>query len=121
MTHLTSTRRAGLALALAASLFAAVPAASAADAKATVDAAKARGEAGEQSDGYIGLVVPSVSPEVRAAVAEINGGRTAAYRDAAAKTGVTPDAAAQATAKQLVARLPAGQYYKPLNGGWTRK
>ncbi len=39
----------------------------------------------------------------------------------AAKTGVTPDAAGQATAKQLYSRLAPGQYWKPLDGGWVKK
>jgi len=37
------------------------------------------------------------------------------------KTNVTPAAAGQATAVQLFARLPAGQFFRPLNGNWTRK
>ena len=54
-------------------------------------------------------------------MAEINTGRAAAYKDIAAKTGVTPEAAGMATAKQLYARLAPGQYWKPLDGGWTKK
>ena len=30
-------------------------------------------------------------------------------------------AAGQATAQQLFARLQPGQYYKPLEGAWTKK
>jgi uncharacterized protein YdbL (DUF1318 family) len=37
------------------------------------------------------------------------------------KTNVTPQAAGQATAQQLFGRLPAGQYFRPINGNWTRK
>ena len=29
--------------------------------------------------------------------------------------------AAQAAAQQVIARLPSGYYYRPLDGGWTRK
>ena len=90
-------------------------------AKATVEAAKAAGKVGEQADGYLGLVTGSAAPDIGAAVAEINAGRAAVYRETAAKTGVTVEAAGQATAAQLLARLPAGQYYRPLNGTWTRK
>jgi uncharacterized protein YdbL (DUF1318 family) len=123
LSRFNAHRRAALALLLAGGLSAALPAlaADAAAAKAVVDAAKARGEVGEQGDGYLGLVVASAPAEVRAAVAEINAGRAAVYRDTAAKTGVTPEAAGQATARQLIERLPEGQSYKPLNGGWTRK
>lgn len=89
-------------------------------AKATVDAAKTAGTVGEQADGYLGIVSGG-DAALRAAVAEINTGRAAAYKDIAAKTGVTAEAAGQATAKQLYARLAPGQYWKPLDGGWIKK
>ncbi len=89
-------------------------------AKATVDAAKASGVVGEQADGTLG-VVSGGDASVRAAVAEINAGRMAAYRDAAAKTGVTAEAAGEAAYRQLLSRMPPGQYYRPAGGGWTRK
>jgi uncharacterized protein YdbL (DUF1318 family) len=99
----------------------AVAAAQSAAAKATVDAAKARGEVGEQADGYLGLVKGSADAATTAAVQEINAGRTAAYREAAGKTQVTVDAAAGATATQLIARVPAGQFYKDASGKWVKK
>jgi uncharacterized protein YdbL (DUF1318 family) len=37
------------------------------------------------------------------------------------KTNVTVDAAGQATAQQLFARMPPGQFFRPINGNWTRK
>lgn len=89
--------------------------------KAAVDAAKGAGTVGEQGDGYLGFVTPSTDPMLAAAVAAINAGRMQVYRDIAMKTNVTPEAAGQATAEQLFARLPAGQYFRPLNGNWTRK
>ena len=112
-----------LTLAAAAVAAVAAPAAHAqsAAAKAQVDAAKARGVVGEQGDGYLGFVAGSGDPTLQAAVREINAGRAEAYREIAARTGVTPEAAGQATAAQLQARLPAGQFFRPLNGGWTRK
>jgi uncharacterized protein YdbL (DUF1318 family) len=88
--------------------------------KATVDAAKAAGTVGEQGDGYLGIVT-TASPAVSAAVTAINTGRSAVYADTAAKSGVTRDAAGQATGEQLMARTPAGQFIKPLGGAWTRK
>lgn len=89
-------------------------------AKAAVDAGKAAGTVGEQADGYLGIVSGG-DAALRAAVAEINTGRAAAYKDIAAKTGATPEAAGQATAKQLYSRLAPGQYWKPLDGGWLKK
>lgn len=89
--------------------------------KAVVDQAKAAGILGEQGDGYLGLVTGSAPDNVKAAMTVINAGRSQAYKDIAAKSGVTAAAAGQATAQQLISRLPAGQYYRPLDGAWTRK
>ena len=79
-----------------------------------------QGVVGEQADGFLGIVKGG-DPALRAAVAEINAGRAAAYRDTAAKTGVTAEAAGQATARQLIARLPAGEFYKAEGGAWVAK
>ena len=109
------------ALIFAAALAGAVPALAAeSGAKQMVDAAKAQGIVGEQADGFLGVVSGS-DAALRAAVAEINAGRAAVYRETAAKTGVTAEAAGQATAVQLISRLPAGVYYKPAGGSWTKK
>jgi hypothetical protein len=109
------------ASAAAATLVAPLPAFAQSAAKATVDAAKAAGTVGEQSDGFLGLVNGSAGSDVKGAVDEINAGRAAVYRDTAAKTGVSVEAAGEATANKLIARVPPGQYYKPAGGGWVRK
>jgi uncharacterized protein YdbL (DUF1318 family) len=88
--------------------------------KAMVDAAKAAGTVGEQADGYLGIVT-SADGTLTAAVNAINAGRANVYADTAAKSGTTRDVAGQATGAQLIARTPAGQYIKPLGGGWTKK
>jgi uncharacterized protein YdbL (DUF1318 family) len=88
--------------------------------KQAVDAAKAAGKVGEQGDGFLGIIADADSA-LRAAVAEINAGRKQVYADTAAKTGVTVEAAGEATARQLIARAPAGQMVKPLGGTWMRK
>jgi len=88
--------------------------------KATMDAAKAAGTVGEQADGYLGIV-SSADGTVTAAVNEINNGRRQVYSQTAAKSGVTPDAAGQATGAQLIAKVPGGQFFKPLGGAWTKK
>ncbi|MBA2589579.1 MAG: YdbL family protein [Alphaproteobacteria bacterium] len=108
--------------AVAALLLLATPAfADLASDKAAVEAAKAAGAVGEQADGYLGFVSGSADGAVTAAVNEINAGRANVYADTAAKTGVTRDAAGQATGAQLIGRVPGGQFFKPLGGGWTRK
>jgi uncharacterized protein len=90
-------------------------------AKAAIDAAKAAGLVGEQGDGFLGFVRPPTDPALAQAVAEINAGRAQVYRETAMRTNVTVDAAGQATAQQLFARLPPGQFFRPINGEWTRK
>ena len=114
--HLTLTAAVLAALALA-------PAAAIAmDAKSAVDAAKTAGVVGEQADGLLAFVKPSPDTALKAAVEEINEGRAALYRQAAAKNGVTVEAAgasAYSTVVQL--RLKTGEFYKPANGAWMRK
>ena len=89
--------------------------------KAAVDAAKAAGTVGEQADGYLGFVKGSADGATTAAVAAINAARADVYSQTAAKSGVSRDAAGQATGAQLIGKLPAGEFYKPLGGNWTKK
>lgn len=93
-----------------------------AQAKAAVDSAKAAGIVGEQADGFLGLVTGAADPAVQAAVAEINAGRAQVYREAAAKTGVTAEAAGASAYNQVVqSRLKPGEYYRPAGAGWMQK
>jgi uncharacterized protein len=111
---------ASLAAAAGALLLATTASGQTAAAKATVDAAKARGEVGEQSDGFLG-VVGNASAEVRAAVAEINAGRAQVYREAAQKNGVSPAAAGAAAFVEVIqGRIRPGEYYRT-DGRWVRK
>lgn len=89
--------------------------------KAAVDTAKAAGQVGEQGDGYLGFVSGGGDAALSAAVNDINNGRATVYAETASKSGVSRDAAGQATGAQLIARVPAGQYYKPLGGNWTKR
>jgi uncharacterized protein YdbL (DUF1318 family) len=89
--------------------------------KAAVDAAKAAGTVGEQADGYLGFVSGSAAGPVTAAVNEINAARANVYAETAAKSGVTRDAAGQATGAQLIGKVPGGQYFKPIGGAWTKR
>ncbi len=89
--------------------------------KATVDAAKTAGVVGEQADGYLGFVNGSAPAPITAAVGAINAARAEVYAQTAAKSGVTREAAGQATGAQLIAKMPSGEYFKPLAGNWTKK
>lgn len=104
------------ALGLAGSVYADV-----ASSKALVDAAKANGVVGEQSDGMLGFVTASNDAALRAAVDEINAGRAQVYAQAASSNGVDPAAAGAAAFKTLFARLPPGYYWRGDDGVWKKK
>jgi len=90
--------------------------------KALVDNAKAAGLVGEQADGFLGFVKPASDAALKAAVDEINAGRAQIYREAAARNGVTPLAAGGAAFQTVIlGKLKPGEYYRPEDGGWTRK
>jgi uncharacterized protein YdbL (DUF1318 family) len=93
-----------------------------ADAKAKVDAAKAAGTVGEQADGLLGLVSGDADAATKQAVAEINNGRQAVYREAATRNGVSVEAAGAATFETVIKpKLRPGEFYKPAGSGWVRK
>lgn len=109
--------------AVLAALAAGTPAiAQSANTKSVVDAAKANGVVGEQADGFLGFVKPTADTALKAAVAEINAGRAQLYREAAAKNGVSVEAAgASAFSTVVQGRIKPGEFYKPAGGGWTQK
>jgi uncharacterized protein YdbL (DUF1318 family) len=88
-------------------------------AKAAVDAAKAQGTVGEQATAILGIVSAAMrdcSPPCARSTPAAR--RLPGYRGQNRRHA---GGAGQATAEQLRAKLPSGQYFKPLNGGWTRK
>jgi uncharacterized protein YdbL (DUF1318 family) len=54
-------------------------------------------------------------------VSAINRARGDLYSQTAAKSGVTREAAGQATGTLLLGKMAAGEFYKPLDGAWTKK
>lgn len=90
--------------------------------KAQVDAAKAKGTVGEQSDGFLGFVHGGGDASLKAAVDEINAGRREVYGQAAAKNGVSVEAAGQSAFTNVIfPKMAAGQYYRDASGGWKQK
>lgn len=93
-----------------------------AGAKAKVDAAKAQGLVGEQSDGFLGYVKDGADPALKLAVSEINAGRAQVYREAAARNKVdVGQAGAQTFSSIIFPKIPAGQYYRTPEGRWVQK
>ena len=85
-----------------------------------LDAARAQGLVGEQSDGFVGAVSASPSADVQALVSQVNAKRRAAYADIAKKNGTAPEAVAALSAQKLIERAPAGQWIFE-KGRWTQK
>jgi uncharacterized protein YdbL (DUF1318 family) len=79
------------------------------------------GQAGEQADGYLGIV-GSVSADVRAQVDSVNIKRRAYYTDLAAKRGAKIEEVAATTACELFrTKVGAGQYYRLPDGVWRQR
>ena len=82
---------------------------------------RASGQAGEQADGYLGLV-GSGSAELRAQVDAVNIKRRAYYTDLAAKRGAKIEEVAATTACELFrTKVGAGQYYRLPDGVWRQR
>jgi len=82
---------------------------------------RASGQAGEQADGYMG-VVSGAPAAIRAQVEQVNIQRRAAYTQLAQQRGVTIEEAAAATACQLFStRVGPGQYYRLPDGVWRQR
>jgi len=82
---------------------------------------RASGQAGEQWDGYMG-VVDGAPADVRARVDAINIRRRAIYTERAAARQATIEAmAASAGCELLSSRVGPGQYYRLPDGVWRKR
>jgi len=109
---------AGLGLALA---LAGATAASAMLQQGEAAELRASGAAGEQADGYMG-VVGAPSGDVRAKVEAVNIRRRAHYTDLAAKRGVKIEEAAATVACEILRdRVAPGQFYRLTDGIWRKR
>ena len=117
-------RRLKLILATAIAMGVLAGGASAAYAMMQGDAAaelRASGQAGEQADGYLG-VVGSASAALRSQVDAVNIKRRAYYTDLAAKRGAKIEEVAATTACELFrTKIGAGQYYRLPDGVWRQR
>jgi uncharacterized protein YdbL (DUF1318 family) len=117
------TRRAKLILAAAIGVAIAVGGAGAAyamqaDASALL---RASGQAGEQADGYLGIV-GSPGADLRAQVDAVNIKRRAYYTQLAASRGAKIEEVAATTACELFrSKVGAGQYYRLPDGVWRQR
>jgi len=91
-------------------------------AKATVDAAIARGEVGETITGYLEVVEGAApSSAVRNAMNEINIARKSVYTRAASKSTEPAKVFAQLTGEKQIKKAAPGTYVKDASGVWQKK
>ncbi|MFN3515709.1 MAG: YdbL family protein [Novosphingobium sp.] len=83
-------------------------------------AARAAGQVGEKTDGYLGYPVPP-SPEVRRMAEDINIKRRAVYARKAAENKVTVEDFAFTSACLLIADTAPGEKYQAPNGTWQTR
>lgn len=82
---------------------------------------RASGKAGEQADGYMG-VVGSAGADIRSQVDAVNIKRRAFYTDLAAKRGAKIEEVAATTACEIFAtKVAPGQYYRGTDGVWRQR
>lgn len=82
---------------------------------------RASGQAGEQWNGYLGLL-EGASPDVRARVNAVNIRRRAYYTDLATKRGVQiREVAATMGCELLATSVLPGQYYQLPDGVWRQR
>jgi uncharacterized protein YdbL (DUF1318 family) len=87
----------------------------------SLDEAKASGLVGERATGYLGIVTPTPSAELKTMVDEINRKRRAIYQRRASKAGVSLEIMELRTGQRLQQMTPPGQYIQDGNGQWRRK
>ncbi len=83
--------------------------------------AKAKGLVGEQPNGYLGLVKPDASADVKAMMGEINGLRKNEYQAIAQRNKTELSVVEALAGKKAIDMTPSGQYFKLPSGSWTRK
>ena len=83
--------------------------------------AKAEGLVGERPDGLAAIVTDSPSPALRQLVNEVNAQRMDEYRQIAADTEAPLEAVQARAGRQIIQRLPAGQYFMDSAGRWRQK
>ena len=82
---------------------------------------RASGQAGEQADGYLGLV-GSAPASLRAQVDAVNIKRRAYYTELAAKRAAKIEEVAATTACELFrTKVAPGQYYRLPDGVWRQR
>ena len=87
----------------------------------SLDARKARGEVGEQLDGYVGIAIENPSPELRALVDDINRRRLERYQSIAAQRKIDTTQVAARAGEKLVERTLPGHLVRDEQNRWRKR
>lgn len=98
-----------------------IAAAPAALAQSSLAEAKAQGLVGERPDGLTGIVTGEPSPAIRQLVEQVNEQRLAEYRRVAQETDAPLPAVQARAGRQIIQRLPEGQYFMDAAGRWRQR
>lgn len=82
--------------------------------------AKADGQVGERPDGLVAIVADA-SPALRELVEQVNAQRMNEYEQIAEDTDAPLEAVQARAGRQIIDRLPAGQYFMDAAGRWRQK
>jgi uncharacterized protein YdbL (DUF1318 family) len=85
-----------------------------------LDAPRAAGTVGERFDGYA-VARGSVTPDIAALVAKVNGERRTVYAARAASANVPIEAIGKIYAAEIVKSAPAGTWFLSESGQWVQK
>ena len=83
--------------------------------------AKAEGLVGERPDGLVAIVTDSPSSALRQLVDQVNAQRMDEYRQIATDTEAPLEAVQARAGRQIIQRLPAGQYFMDSAGRWRQR
>jgi len=86
----------------------------------SLDQAKIDGLVGEQASGYLGIVSPPGSREVRDLVENVNLRRRDEYERIAARNGIALLQVEQLAGKRAIERSPKGHFVRLPNGSWQQ-
>ncbi|EAR20633.1 YdbL family protein [Nitrococcus mobilis] len=98
-----------------------IAAAPAALAQPSLAEAKTQGLVGERLDGLTGIVTGEPSPAIRQLVERVNEQRLAEYRRVAQETDAPLPAVQARAGRQIIQRLPKGQYFMDAAGRWRQR
>lgn len=87
----------------------------------TLQEAKAEGLVGEQTDGYVGLVVNNAPADVQALVRDVNDERRQRYQEIARENGISVEQVTAVAYERAVQATQSGHYIQNASGRWVQK